>query len=130
MSGFLSGFLGGQPQGRGNQIADVLQQVLAQNGGGVGSLISRFTQAGLGTQAQSWMSNGANQPISPEHVQQVFTDDEINGWAQQAGTSPENMSRILSEALPHAVDHVTSNGQVPPAGQALDLRGLVSRFLG
>jgi uncharacterized protein YidB (DUF937 family) len=91
-------------------------------------LLSRFQDAGLGTQAQSWVSTGQNQPISPEHIDQVCSQDEISGWATQAGTTPDKMREVLAEALPHAVNHVTPNGQVPD--QMPDLSSLVQQFLG
>jgi uncharacterized protein YidB (DUF937 family) len=130
MSGILGSILGalGQRDGQPSAIAGVLQQVLAQNGGGLNALLSRFQDAGLGTQAQSWVSTEPNQSISPEHIDQVFSQDEISGWATQAGTSPDKMREVLAEALPHAVNHVTPNGQVP--AQMPDLSSLVQQFLG
>ena len=62
MSGFLSALLGGSNQvgpGQSAAIANVLQQVLSQNGGGIATLISRFTDAGLGDHVQSWVSGDA-----------------------------------------------------------------------
>jgi uncharacterized protein YidB (DUF937 family) len=130
MSGILGSILGalGQQDGRPSALTGVLQQVLTQNGGGLNALLSRFQDAGLGTQAQSWVSTGQNQPISPEHIDQVFSQDEISGWATQAGTTPDKMREVLAEALPHAVNHVTPNGQVP--AQMPDLSSLVQQFLG
>jgi hypothetical protein len=95
MSGILGSILGalGERDGQPSAVAGVLQQVLSQNGGGVG----------LGDQAQSWVSTTPNQPISSEHIDQVFRQDEISGWAAQAGTSPDKMREVLAEALPHAV---------------------------
>jgi uncharacterized protein YidB (DUF937 family) len=130
MSGILGSILGafGQNAGQPSALAGVLQQVLTQNGGGLNALLSRFQDAGLGSQAQSWVSTAQNQPMSPEHIDQVFGQDEISGWAAQAGTSPDKMREVLAEALPHAVDNVTPNGQVP--SQMPDLSSLVQQFLG
>ena len=126
----LGSILGGQQEGQPTAIASVLQQVLAGNGGGVASVISRFEAAGLGSQVQSWVSSGANLPISADQVGQTFSADEIEGWATQAGTTPDKMRAVLAEALPHAVDHVTPAGQVPAPNAMPDLSSLVSRFLG
>ena len=82
MSGFLSALLGGSTQAESGQptaIANVLQQVLSQNGGGIAALISRFTDAGLGDHVQSWVS-GNQQPITPDHIDRLFTQDEIANW--------------------------------------------------
>jgi len=129
MSGILGSILGSLSQqgGQPNAIAGVLQQVITQNGGGLNALLSRFQEAGLGSQAQSWVSTEQNQPISPEHIDQVFSQDEVNGWAAQAGTSPDKMREVLAEALPHAVNHATPDGQVPD--QMPDFSSLIQQFL-
>lgn len=131
MSGLVGEFLGGgQRSGTAGTIVSILQQVLASNGGGIASLISRFESAGLGNQAHSWVSGEPNQSISPDHVDRVFSQDEIAGWASQAGTTPEKMRGILAEALPQAVDHATPNGQVPAAGSHADLGSLIGNLFG
>jgi len=130
MSGILGSVLSefGQGQGQSSALANILQQILAQNGGGLNALLSRFAGAGLGTQAQSWVTTAPNQPITADHIDQVFSQDEINGWAAQAGTSPDNIRQVLAQALPHAVDHATPNGQMPD--NMPDLSSLVERLLG
>jgi uncharacterized protein YidB (DUF937 family) len=134
MSGFLGQMLGsimgGQQGSQPNAIAGILQQVLASDGGGVSALVSRFEAAGLGAHAQSWVSEGENMPVSAEQVGQVFSPDQLQGWASQAGTTPDKLQAVLAEALPHAVNHVTPGGQVPEANAMPDLSALMSRFLG
>jgi uncharacterized protein YidB (DUF937 family) len=134
MSGFLGQMLGsimgGQQGGQRTAIASILQQVLAADGGGVGALVSRFEAAGLGAHAQSWVSEGDNMPVSAEQIGQVFSPEQIQGWATQAGTTPDKLQAVLAEALPHAVNHVTPGGQVPAANAQPDLSSLVSRFFG
>jgi uncharacterized protein YidB (DUF937 family) len=124
----LGNILGGQREGQPTAIAGVLQQVLTANGGGVASLVSRFEAAGLGSHAQSWVSTGDNLPVSADQIGEVFSTNEIEGWATQAGTTPDKLRAVLAEALPHAVDHVTPAGQVPTPGAIPDMSSLVSRF--
>lgn len=134
MSGLLNqllgSVLGGQQAGQAGGVAAVLQQVLASNGGGISALVARFEAAGLGPQAQSWVSTGQNAPIAPEQIDQVFPAEQIESWANQAGTTPEQLRAVLAEALPHAVDHMTPGGAVPPADAMPDLSALISRFFG
>ena len=129
MSGLLGGLLGGNQQGAGGAVVKVLQQVLESNGG-VQGLISRFEGAGLADKAQSWVSNGTNQPISADHIDQVFSQQEVESWASQAGTTPDKMRSVLAEALPHAVDHATPDGNVPPQGSTPDLGSLIGGLFG
>lgn len=85
-------------------------------GGGIGGLISAFEQAGLGHIAQSWVGNGPNQPVSPQQLQSVFGQQQVESMAGQAGMAPQDFLSQLSQHLPRAVDAMTPNGQVPNEG--------------
>jgi uncharacterized protein YidB (DUF937 family) len=137
MSGFLGqilqGVLGGGQPGQTSPISGILQQVLAVRDGdnqGVAAIVSKFQAAGLGQHVQSWVGTGENVPVSADQVGQVFSGEQIQGWAQRAGTTPDAMREVLAQALPHVVDHLTPAGQVPAQSQMPDLSGLVSRLLG
>lgn len=137
MSGFLGQILGGMmgggqgapTAGQPTALVAVLRQVLVSNGG-IDQLVSRFDAAGLGGQARSWVGSGQNQPVSPEQIGQVFSDDQLAQWATQAGTTPDQLRTVLAEALPHAVDHATPGGEMPAADAMPDLAGLVGQLLG
>ena len=76
MGGILSSLLGGgQQQG----------QAPAGGGmaGGLGGLMSSFQQAGLGHIMDSWVGNGANQPVSPSQLQSVFGESQVQNMASQ-----------------------------------------------
>jgi uncharacterized protein YidB (DUF937 family) len=135
MSGLLGQLLGkflggGQPQGQTPAIAGVIQQIFAQGteGGGIAGLASRFEAAGLGPQIQSWINSGDNQPISTDQLAKVFSPDEVEGWAKQAGISPDSLLSMLTNVLPKAVDHVTPSGQLPTSSAGLAT--LLQTFLG
>jgi uncharacterized protein YidB (DUF937 family) len=135
MSGFLGqilqGVLGGSQQGQGSPIAGILQQVLAVSDGnnqGIAAIISKFQAAGLGQTVQSWVGTGQNASVSADQIGQVFSQQQIEGWAQQAGTTPDAMRGVLAEALPHVVDHATPGGAVPD--QAPDLSAVLGRLFG
>lgn len=85
-------------------------------GGGLGGLVSSFEQAGLGHIAQSWVSNGSNQPVSPQQLQNVFGEQQVQGMANQAGMAPGDFLSQLSQHLPAAVHGMTPNGQLPDEG--------------
>jgi len=134
MSGILGNVLkdvlGGQQVGNPSALQEILQEVLAggKGQGGLSALVSRFEQAGLGEHIQSWIGNGQNKPISAGDVDKVFSSDELQQWAQQAGTTPDKLKQVLAQALPHVVDQATPNGQVPQG--IPDLSGMVGNLLG
>ena len=114
VSGILSSLLGGGAAG-----AQPGAQPGAQAGGGMGgvmNLVSRFQQAGLGNVAQSWVSNDPNHPVTPQQLHQVFGEQQVNQWAQQTNMQPHDLLSQLAQFLPHAVDGVTPQGQVPQGG--------------
>jgi len=126
----LSNVLAGQQAGHPAAIASILQEILAAKGGGIASLISQFEAAGLGSQVKSWVSTDENIPVSAEQIGTAFPAEQIEAWATQAGTTPDRLRAVLAEVLPHAVDHVTPNGQVPPPNAVPDLSSLIGQFLG
>jgi len=110
----------GGGSGSGGGLADVLGQVLGGGGrgaagglGGLGGLLEQLQRAGFAEEADSWVSRGANKPISPDAMTQVFGDEGLEQISQQAGNSPDEASRGLSELLPEVVDRMTPDGTVP-----------------
>ena len=85
--------------------------------GGLGGLLEKFQRAGLGDQAASWVGTGENAPISADAIGQVFGNDAVAQIASQAGVSEQDASAGLAQLLPHLVDHLTPNGQVPAPDQ-------------
>ena len=130
MSGFLGSLMGAAPA-----LPGILTQVLgtAQGaaGGGLPALLQQLEAAGLGTQMRSWIGQGENMPVAPEQLANAFSPEQVQSWADQAGTTPEAILKVLSEALPHAVDHATPDGEVPPPNAPPpDFGALIGRLLG
>src|SRR5262245_6095298 len=97
-------------------LGDLLGQVLGGGGGsagGLGGLLGPLQRNGFREQADSWVSRGANKPISPDAMSQIFGKDGLEAIARQAGVSPDDASHGLSELLPEVVDRVTPDGAVP-----------------
>lgn len=122
MGSILSSILGGGGQtggfgsGFGNAGASGSPMGGSAMGGGLGGLLSQFQNAGLGHLAESWIGNGQNQPVSPDQLQNVFGENQVNGMAQQAGMQPGDFLSQLSQHLPNAVNGMTPNGQLPDEG--------------
>ena len=111
--GMLGGLLGGGEQGQ-SAAGGLLAHVINAAGGPAG-IAQKFEQAGLGDKVQSWIGQGHNLPVSPEQITKVFPPEQIDAWAQQHGMPAGMASQVLAQFLPHAVDHTTPDGTVPPA---------------
>lgn len=81
--------------------------------GGIGGLINKFQQSGLGDVAASWVSTGNNKAIQPDQLSQVLGKDQIAALAQQAGIPESEAPSVLSKILPTMVDKMTPEGKEP-----------------
>lgn len=111
LQGVLSSMLGG-----GQQNGMGMAGQGAGMAGGLGGLVAQFEQAGLGHVAQSWVGNGPNQSVSPQQLQSVFGESQVQGMASQAGMQPQDFLSQLSQHLPNVVHGMTPNGQLPDEG--------------
>ena len=106
--GLLDGLIGGAV---GAEMATVVSGLIEKHGG-VQGLVSQFEQNGLGPTIQSWVSNGANQAITPAQVHQAVGPSVMNELAAKAGLSPQDLASKLATLLPQAVNALTPNGKV------------------
>ena len=86
--------------------------------GGIGELLNRFEQSGLGGVAQSWVGNGPNQPVSPDEVENAVGGDTLDRLARETGMNRDQLLNALSAELPQMVDRLTPHGRIPTAQEA------------
>ncbi|HTS54992.1 MAG TPA: YidB family protein [Burkholderiales bacterium] len=110
----ITGALGQQAGGSGqaNQLMQMAVSLINSHPGGLQGLVQQFTQAGLGQQAQSWVSTGQNLPVSAEQITQVLGSGKLQEIAAQLGIGHADAASGLANALPHVVDHLTPSGAV------------------
>jgi len=102
--------------------------------GGLSDMLDRLRGAGLGAQADSWVSSGPNQPVAPRDLERVFEPGQLDAWSQQTGVDRGGLLGMLSQALPGLVDALTPQGRLPerddemPRGEGLG--GLLGGLFG
>src|SRR6516165_905492 len=84
--------------------------------GGISGLQQMFQQKGLGSLVSSWIGTGQNLPLSGDQLQNVLHGSALENIATQSGMNLGQVSSLVSQMLPHLVDKLTPNGQVPDAG--------------
>ncbi len=82
-------------------------------GAGLGGLLQQFEETGHGREAQSWVSRGDNQAISPSDIEDTFGADTIDTLVQQLGVSRNELLSGLAQVMPEAVDQMTPDGRLP-----------------
>ncbi len=93
----------------------VLNEVLGSGGqGGLNAIVAKLQQAGLGDEVRSWLGNGQNLPITAEQLQQVLGSDTVRQLAARYNIPVDQISQILAQQLPNAVDQASPDGKLPP----------------
>ena len=123
----MAGSSGAQQAQHSTALSAILSYINSPQVGGIAGLQQMFQQGGLGNIISSWLSNGQNLPVSPSQLQAVLHSGALQQAAQQHGVDPTQLTGMMSTLLPHLVDKLTPNGQVPDASllQSL-LKGLTA----
>ena len=85
--------------------------------GGLGGLLSKLEQGGLGDVTKSWVGSGQHPPVSPGQLGSALGPSIIKMLSQKSGISEEDLTKQLSQILPGLVDKLTPNGRVPTAAE-------------
>ena len=94
----------------------VLKEVMGNGSqGGLNAIVAKLQQAGLGDQVKSWIGNGQNIPITAEQLQEVLGSDTVKQLAARFNIPVDQLSKVLAQQLPAAVDHASPNGTLPAA---------------
>lgn len=115
--------VGGLAANRGMLVAMLLPFAMqwVQRNGGIGAVLERFRQKGLGEQANSWVSSGPNAPLRAEEVDEVVGGEEMSRLAHQLGVPEREVALGFADIFPEMVDQLSPEGQLPPeADEALD----------
>ncbi|MEO6742213.1 MAG: YidB family protein [Chthoniobacteraceae bacterium] len=127
LDGLISSLLGGLNNNQQNGLMSAVSGLVTSSGG-IGGLLQRFNGAGLGDLMKGWISNGPNPPATAQHIEQVFSADQLDQVAQQTGLDPSQVPGHIAQILPQLVDKLTPHGQ-PVEGGALQ-SGLASLLQG
>ena len=126
--GSLIGLLASNPQ-----ILSTITGMLSNDGGqgGLGGLVGKFQQAGMGDAIGSWIGTGANQAVTGDQLGNVLGEDALSGLAQKMGLNVGDAGGVLAQVLPELINHMTPTGQATTAGlgNAGDLMGMLGGLL-
>jgi uncharacterized protein YidB (DUF937 family) len=118
-SGVLPGGGAGQTASTGQSASTGSQPATDAGGllGGLGGLLNKLEQGGLGDQTKSWVGTGQNQPVSPSQLGQALGPNIIKTLSQITGLSEDDLNKQLSQAIPVIVNTLTPNGRLPTAAE-------------
>jgi uncharacterized protein YidB (DUF937 family) len=121
----LGGLMGRKAPKSGNPLMDALLPMLLKGGaiGGIGGLIGKFTKAGLGTKANSWVGTGENEGLHADDVEQALGSEQLDDIARQAGVSRDEAKGGLASMIPGLVDKMSPGGSLPTGNLAKSMKG-------
>jgi len=120
--GLLDSVLGmvtGAQSGGGNAaLLNAIVNMLGNDAqsGGLGAILGKAQQSGLGDVVSSWIGHGQNQPISADQLPNVLGSDVVANLARQFGLSNGDAAAQISQILPQLVDKLTPAGRLPEGG--------------
>ena len=85
--------------------------------GGLGGLLNKLEQGGLGDQTKSWVGSGQNQPVSPSQLGQALGPNIIKKLSQMTGVSEYELTKQLSQGIPVIINTLTPNGRLPTVAE-------------
>jgi uncharacterized protein YidB (DUF937 family) len=97
-------------------VSAILDYINSPQVGGLSGLQQKFQEKGLGGVMSSWVGSGQSLPISTEQLQSVLHSGALEQVAAKAGIDPSHLTSMMSTLLPHVVDKLTPDGQVPAGG--------------
>lgn len=91
--------------------------------GGLEKILDKMRSQGLSSQADSWIGNGGNEPITGDQAKELIGSDRVAKIAEDTGLPEDKAADLVAEALPEVIDKVSPDGEQPLAdevGKALD----------
>jgi uncharacterized protein YidB (DUF937 family) len=109
----IAGALEGAGGAHSGLAGEMLDLIGGAQGGGLASLVRAFEGHGLGSLIESWISSGANLPISAKQIASVFGQGQINQIAAKFDLAPDAVAAQIARLLPQLVDRLTPHGSIP-----------------
>jgi uncharacterized protein YidB (DUF937 family) len=81
--------------------------------GNLSGLVAQLQQGGLDAQVKSWLSSGANLPVSAEQIRSALGNQKVKDLAAQFGLPVDATLDLLAQQLPTVVDRASPDGKLP-----------------
>ena len=117
ISAATSAMSGSGEQGK---AVELVTQLVQQNGGNVGDLLSKLQQGGLCDALQSWIGTGSNASVDASQIQNALGSN-LSEAAAKVGLDTSSAGNLLAQYLPNIINAITPNGNAADAnGFGLD----------
>ena len=84
---------------------------------GLTDIIGKLSANGQVGAVNSWVGNGANQPIAPDALGGALGQQALQQLSAKTGLSQDQLTQALAQVLPKLINNLTPNGTLPSATQ-------------
>ena len=84
---------------------------------GLTDIIGKLSANGQVGAVNSWVGNGANQPIAADVLGSALGQQALQQLAVKTGLNQDQLTQGLSQVLPKLINNLTPNGALPSATQ-------------
>jgi uncharacterized protein YidB (DUF937 family) len=114
--------LGGGKSGGSGGVMGMLQPAVSGmlENGGLSNVLGNMKAEGMGAEADSWVGQGENLPISPDQAKRAVGSEQVKALADRAGISEDQAAGVLAGALPQLADEASPEGRLPDAAAVDD----------
>jgi len=93
-------------------LSALLTLISGRNGGFTG-LLQRFTDAGLGDTASSWINSSANTPVSNEQLESALGEDTLREISSNVRLDYQKTVSASAFMIPKIIDRLSPAGAAP-----------------
>ena len=97
----------------GSLLSTLLGAIFDEENGGFSGFLERFKEVGLEDTVTSWINTGANTPLSNEQTESVFGEGTLKDISDEVGLDYDTTTSATAFMVPHIVDNLTPDGEVP-----------------
>ena len=80
--------------------------------GNLQGLVEQLQKGGLDEQVKSWLSSGANLPVTAEQIRAALGNQKVKELGEKFGLPVDATVKMLAEQLPAAVDQESPDGKL------------------
>lgn len=94
-------------------LGSLITLIFNEKRGGAAGFVDLLRSRGLGSMVDSWISNGPNEPIDANQLEQALGSQEIDEIARQTGVERVVTASALAALLPGTFNALTEDGRIP-----------------
>lgn len=103
-------------------------ELIAEQKGGLQAMVEKLSASGLDEKVKSWVSTGANLPVTADEIKKALSPQELDMLALKTKLSVEEVTSHLAAALPQIVDKLTPDGKITPDVLVGEAQGILAKL--